>query len=153
VDGGISVIATQTTNLVIDINGYFAPPGGAGALSFYTATPCRVLDTSGATGPFGGPMMAAAQAREVSITGSPCGIPSTAQAYSLNATVAPPAGLGFLSLWSASGPQPVVSTLNSYDGSIVSNAAIVPGSVQGAINAFASNPTNLMLDINGYFAP
>jgi hypothetical protein len=71
----------------------------------------------------------------------------------LNATVVPPAPLGFLSLWNTGGAQPSVSTLNASDGSIMANAAIVPAGTSGAINAFASNATQLILDINGYFAP
>jgi len=47
----------------------------------------------------------------------------------------------------------VVSTLNSPDGSIDANAAIVPAGTDGSINAFASDSTRLILDINGYFAP
>jgi hypothetical protein len=151
--GAIDVIATNSTDLLIDINGYFAPAGGVGGLSFYAVTPCRIIDTRGADGTFGGPILAAAQARTVPIQSSACNIPSTASAYSLNATVVPPAPLGFLSLWNTGGSQPSVSTLNAYDGSIMSNAAIVPAGTGGAINAFASNLTQLILDINGYFAP
>jgi pimeloyl-ACP methyl ester carboxylesterase len=151
--GAIDVIATNSTDLLIDINGYFAPAGGVGGLSFYAVTPCRIMDTRGANGTFGGPILAAATARTVPIQSSACNIPSTASAYSLNATVVPPAPLGFLSLWNTGGSQPSVSTLNAYDGSIMSNAAIVPAGTGGAINAFASNLTQLILDINGYFAP
>ena len=74
------------------------------------------------------------------------------QAYSLNATVVPQGMLGYLMLWPAGEASPAVSTLNSYDGSVVSNAALVPAS-NGAINAFAPTPTALVLDLNGYFAP
>jgi hypothetical protein len=151
--GAIDVIATNTTDLLIDINGYFAPAGGVGGLSFYSVTPCRIMDTRGADGTFGGPILGAAQARSVPIPSSACNIPSTASAYSLNATVVPPAPLGFLSLWNTGGAQPSVSTLNASDGSIMANAAIVPAGTSGAINAFASNATQLILDINGYFAP
>jgi hypothetical protein len=35
---------------------------------------------------------------------------------------------------------------------VVSNAAIVPTST-GAISAFSSNTTDLILDLNGVFAP
>jgi N-acetylneuraminic acid mutarotase len=38
------------------------------------------------------------------------------------------------------------------DGSITSNMAIVP-TTNGSISAFASNPTQLILDISGYFVP
>ncbi len=151
--GAIEVIATNPTNLLIDINGYFAPPGSAGALSFYAVTPCRIIDTRGTVGTFGGPILAAAQARTVPVQSSACNIPSSASAYSLNATVVPPAPLGFLSLWGTGGAQPGVSTLNAEDGSIVANAAIVSAGAGGAINAFASNATQLLLDISGYFAP
>ena len=150
--GDIDVIATNPTHLIIDINGYFAPPGGAGALQFYAVTPCRILDTRNQLGPFGGPEMSAAVSRAFRVPFSLCQIPSSAQAYSLNATVVPPAGLGFLTLW-ANNPMPGVSTLNDSDASIVSNAALVPAGLYGAVQVFASNATNLILDINGIFAP
>jgi hypothetical protein len=56
-------------------------------------------------------------------------------------------------LWPASAAQPFVSTLNAGDGAITSNAAIVPGGINGAISAYATNATDLVLDVNGYFAP
>jgi hypothetical protein len=63
----------------------------------------------------------------------------------------PPAALGFLSLW-GSGAQPNVSTLNALDGTIVANAAIVPASSTGTVTAIVTDATQLILDINGYFA-
>jgi hypothetical protein len=79
-------------------------------------------------------------------------LPQAAQAYSLNATVVPTEPLGYLTLWPAGAAVPVASTLNSPDGSVVSNAAIVPAA-NGSIDALATNPTALILDVNGYFAP
>jgi hypothetical protein len=148
--GAITVLATNVTHLIIDINGYFAPPGATGSLDFFAATPCRILDTRGAAGALGGPVMGAAQSRSFMVPSSACGIPATAKAFSLNATVVPPALLGFLSLW-GSGSQPTVSTLNANDGSIVANAALVPAGTSGAVTAFTSSPSHLILDINGYF--
>jgi hypothetical protein len=55
--------------------------------------------------------------------------------------------------WPAGEPQPLVSTLNSFAGKIVANAALVPAGVNGAISVSPSNPTDLIIDINGYFAP
>ena len=150
VNGGISVLATHQTDLVIDITGYFAPPGGVGALDFYTATPCRILDTRGAVGLFCGPQMLSGASRSFAVPSSPCGIPSNAKAYSLNATVVPPAPLGLLTLWGG-GSMPGVSTLNSYDGSIVANAALIPAGTNAVVTAFTSNATDLILDVNGYF--
>ena len=70
----------------------------------------------------------------------------------LNATVVPPAFLGFLTLWPQGAAQPLVSTLNAGDGAITSNLAIVP-TANGSISAFRSKATHLVLDISGYFAP
>ena len=154
-NGAISVFVSDPSNVIIDVNGYFAPPGGAGALYLYPATPCRIADTRNATGTFGGPPLGAGGSRTFPIPASSCGIPATAQAYSLNMTVVPPGSLLYLSAWPAGQSQPVVSTLNDLQGQIVANAAIVPagtGSFAGAISVYVSDPTNLVIDINGYFA-
>jgi len=157
-NGAISVFASNPTNLIIDINGYFAPPGNPGALHFYPLPPCRVADTrsaggSGLTGAFGPPQMAGHAARNFPIPTSSCGILPSAQAYSLNMTVVPPGPLFYLTTWPMGQPQPGVSTLNDLGGGIVANAAIVPAGTAGAINIFVNDPTDLIIDINGYFAP
>ena len=71
----------------------------------------------------------------------------------LNATVVP-AGptLGYLTLWPNGQTQPFVSTLNALDGMVTSNLAIVP-TANGSINAYATDSTQLLLDISGYIAP
>jgi len=150
--GGISVFVSDASDVIIDINGYFATPNTA-ALAFYSATPCRIVDTRNPTGAFGGPMLSAAQTRSFAVPASACNIPSNAQAYSLNVTVVPPFGLGYLTIWPAGQPQPGVSTLNSLDGRIVANAAIVPAGSSGAIDVFVSDASHVVVDINGYFAP
>jgi hypothetical protein len=143
--GEVAVYAYNTTNLLIDINGYFAAPGQNG-LSLYPVAPCRVLDTRNNNGqPFMGE-------KTVNVVGSPCASPSNAQAYVFNATVVPPRQMPYLTLWADGQPQPVVSTLNAYDGFITSNMAIVP-TTNGSIDAFAAGLTQLILDISGYFAP
>jgi CubicO group peptidase (beta-lactamase class C family) len=151
--GAIDVYVTNHTEVIVDINGYFAPPGGANALSFYAVDPCRISDTRDPVGPFGGPSLGAGLARTYTVTAGSCGLPATAKAYSLNATVVPKGPLGYLTLWPAAAAQPFVSTLNAGDGAITSNAAIVPGGINGAISAYATNATDLVLDVNGYFAP
>jgi hypothetical protein len=148
----IDVFVTNQTDLVIDINGYFAAPATSG-LSFYSVTPCRVSDTRSAAGTFGGPTLGPGETRTWPVPGSACGIPSSAEAYSLNATVVPPATLAYLTLWPAGGATPLVSTLNSFDASVVANAAIVPAGTNGSISSFVTDATDLILDISGYFAP
>ena len=60
--------------------------------------------------------------------------------------------VGFLTLWPEGLSQPVASTLNAVDAEVTSNLALVP-STNGSISAFASNPTYLIMDVFGYFAP
>ena len=81
------VYPTDNTDLVIDINGYFAP-AGTGGLSLYPVAPCRVIDTRhvGSGQPFSGTL-----SPPVDVVGSQCGPPATAQAYVFNATVVPQA--------------------------------------------------------------
>jgi hypothetical protein len=71
----------------------------------------------------------------------------------MNATVVPPGSLGYLTVWPTGLPQPFVSTLNSLDGQITANALIVPSGTGGAIDAFVTDSSDIIVDINGYFAP
>jgi hypothetical protein len=146
------VYGTNDTDVIIDINGYFAPPGGPGALSLYTLMPCRVADTRGPTGSFGGPALPASGTRSFAIPSSSCGVPSAPQAYSLNVTALPQGPLNYLTAWPTGQPQPLVSTLNSLAGKIIANAAIVPAGTGSAVSVFVTNAIDLILDINAYFA-
>jgi len=145
-DGEISAYVSDDTDLIVDMNGYFAPPG-QGGLSLYQVAPCRVLDTRkvGSGQPFVGQLT-------VDVVDSVCGPPGTAQAYVFNATVVPSGYLGYLALWPDGSHRPGVSTLNSWDGAVTSNMAIVPTN-NGKIDAYASEATHLILDIASYFAP
>ena len=149
----VSVFVSDPSNVILDINGYFGVPGSPGALSFYPVTPCRIADTRSADGPFGGPIVASGTSRSFTIPASGCSVPSTAAAYSLNVTVVPDGPLYYLTTWPAGATQPGVSTLNSFDGTVVANAAIVPAGANGAISVYAAGQTHVILDINGYFAP
>ncbi len=151
--GSISVYVTEPANVILDTNGYFAAPGRADALTFYPVTPCRVADTRRADGPFGGPILPAGTTRSFTIPAGACSVPATAAAYSLNVTVVPSGLLSYLTTWPTGSGQPFVSTLNSFDGSVVANAAIVPAGMGGAISVYVTDPTHVILDINGYFAP
>jgi hypothetical protein len=178
--GGVSVFneGPATADVILDMNGYFAAPSG---LKFYPVSPCRLVDTRGAGGgfngisPFSGPSIAAgalitipvqsAAEAAANTTPAPCGtIPSTAQAYSLNLTVVPkvvltdtyPGAIDYVTIWPAGVTQPIVSTLNDQEALVVANAAIVPaGSGLGGISVYNAGPsaTDVILDMNGYFAP
>ena len=151
--GAISIFASNTTNVVLDINGYFAGPSEA-TLAFYSLAPCRVVDTRWANGPLGGPFLhGGATGRDFPMLASKCSIPPNALAYSLNFAAVPHGPLGYLTTWPAGQDQPVVATLNALTGLTTANAAIVSAGDGGDIRVFVSNDSDVVIDINGYFAP
>ena len=149
--GSIDAFALNDTDLIVDVNGYFVPPA-AGTLQFYPLTPCRVLDTRNPNGTFGGPSIAGGTSRSFPIPSSGCGAPANAAAFSFNVTAVPQGFLGYLTAYPDGESLPNVSTLNSLDGTILANAAIVPAGTAGAVSLYAANTTDVVVDINGYFA-
>lgn len=122
---------------------------------FVGVNPCRDVDTRQAPGPYGGPALTAGVPRNFSIkTGAPCtGIAAGAVAYSLNITVTNTQGPGFILIYPQGGIQPLVSTVNYVAGQTIANAAIVPAGTGGGITVVAGvSGTDLIVDINGYFA-
>ncbi len=151
--GAISAFATNNTDLVLDINGYFVPVSDS-TLAYYPVTPCRVVDTrAGAPQTILTGRLAANSTTALPILSSVCGVPPAAQAYSLNFTLAPPGPVGYLTAWPTGESRPIVSTLNDPTGTVEANAAIAPAGTGGNINVYVTDATDLVVDINGYFAP
>lgn len=154
----LSIYTTNTTDLVLDISGYFVGPGTPNALYYYPLPDyCEVLNTVNPPTPdgLGGPALQSGVPRNFQITTNPnCTIPDQAQAYSLNVIATPVNGtsLGYVTLWPSNQAQPFTSTLNALSGMPVANAAIV-GAGGGSISAYASGDTNIEIYINGYFGP
>ena len=48
--------------------------------------------------------------------------------------------------------MPLAATLVWAQGSVTSNAAIVPGGTNGSVDVYANAPTDVVVDINGYYA-
>ncbi len=120
------------------------------SLTFVPMVSCRAVDTRQSSGTFGGPDMMPG-ARDFAMQSSACSVPNTAVAYSLNVTAMPKDSLGFLTIYPTGQDRPNTSTLNAWDGGVVANSAIVAAGTGGSITVFASDETDLLLDINGYF--
>jgi hypothetical protein len=154
--GAIGVFATDDTDVILDINGYFVPTTNSSGLAFYPMTPCRLVDTRpGAPSTVSTGALTGYTSRTLPLLSSSCNVPATAQAYSLNFTLIPPAGqaVGYLTVYPTGESLPIVSTLNDPTGTVEANAAITPAGTGGSIDVLATNPTDLAVDINGYFAP
>jgi hypothetical protein len=123
------------------------------SLTLIGINPCRIADTRDGTKPagYGPPALSQGVARNFTLTGQ-CGIAGTAQAVSLNITVANTLGPGFISIYPQGGVAPLVSTLNYVAGQTVANAAVVPLGTGGGITVIAGvSGTDLILDTNGYY--
>lgn len=123
-----------------------AQASSSAPVPFVAMPPCRVVDTRLANGP----VMSPGETRSFAI-GGVCGAPPAAAAYSLNVTVVPSGPLGYLTIWPAGQPQPLVSTLNSPLGVVVANAAVVPSGANGSVSVFVTQATHVVIDINGYY--
>ncbi|MFN7934472.1 MAG: FG-GAP repeat protein [Bryobacteraceae bacterium] len=162
-NGAVDVLASQSVNLILDINGYFTDDLSVGGLLYYPVNPCRAVDTRGPIysslpPPYGNQRMQARDNRSFRLPGSPaCTLPAVA-AYSMQLTLAPGeltngAPVAFLTAYPTGVAQPNISNMNSIFGYAVANSAIVPASTSGSIDVFAYDATNLIVDINGYFGP
>jgi hypothetical protein len=123
-----------------------------GPYQFYALTPCRVVDTRGATGVNGGPILGTTR-RDFQIRGF-CGVPTTAKAVSINVTVTNASTFSWLTIWPAGQAPPPVSTIN-FDASV---SALANGAIVGLSTATrdlsvtnANGTVHVIIDVTGYF--
>lgn len=124
-------------------------------LSLTPLPPCRLFDTRNAAGPdAASPALAAAADRVLSLAGR-CGIPTTATAISVNATVTQPAAAGNLSFHAGNEPTNGSSALNFSLGQTRASNAIVrlasDGSLSIGVQNNSAGTVHFILDVNGYF--
>ena len=125
------------------------PPGA----SFYSVTPCRLLDTRAPSGIAGGPALTAGTARLVSVAGR-CGIPPGAREAAVNVTITGASAPGHLTLTSPESISPRTSTINYRPGETRANNAIVALESGGELRVFCAQPSGsvqMILDVSGYF--
>jgi hypothetical protein len=157
-DRTVRVFSSGEADVLIDVSGYFTDSTAQPNLVFYPVTPCRAVETRidyrSPAGPFGPPSLNAAETRRFRMPAAPgCSIPANAAAYSATVTVVPPGPLAYLTAWPAGTAQPNVSSINSFAGRVLANNLIIPAGADGAIDVFAYDRTDVIVDINGYFAP
>jgi hypothetical protein len=145
------------TDIVVDIAGWFGP-GSTGGSGFQSITPRRLVDSRDGTGvPVGrirpeAPIQiqvvgAAAQ----TITGSPTTVPANAVAAAINVTSVSSVGPGYITVWPCGVERPVVSTLNFSAGAIRANGAIAALGSGGTLCLYSHAPTDVVVDIVGWF--
>jgi len=125
-------------------------------LSFYTLTPCRVVDTRGPVGTYGGPSLAGgAPPRTFPLAGQ-CGVPPDAVAVAANVTIVVPTGPGDLQVLPA-GISATPATIDFRAGQVRANNATLglTGDPLGAVAARADLPpgakVDVLVDVSGYY--
>jgi len=122
--------------------------------AFIGIQPCRVADTRGFGAPIQGGIFANSEARNWTVWGI-CGIPTGADAISVNFTVVAAGGIpagSFLLAWPTGQPPPPTAVMTYGPGQILSNAAIVPLNGSGQLTVNVSGSTHIIMDVNGYFS-
>ena len=134
---------------------YYSPP--VVGTRWYPLPPCRVFDTRNASGPLGGPVLAAQEVRQVDVvtTTPTCGIPSDAVSLTGNITVDAPTQAGDLRLYASDAIWTGTSVLSFRGGRTRANNMILklPTDRSGLLKVVnASGGTvHAIFDVNGYF--
>jgi hypothetical protein len=141
--GGVCVFSPSSTDLVVDVNGYFSPTASG---HFASVAPARLLDTrSGLGAPS---RLDAFSTTVLRVTGAE-GIPEGATAAMLNVTSVYPAYNGFVTVYPCDAPRPTVSSLNPSVWTITPNNVVTPVAADGTVCIYTSTPVDLVVDITG----
>jgi hypothetical protein len=154
--GAVDVFAYNNTDLIIDINGYFAPDDGVNGLFYFPLNQCRAVNTTSASiePGLGAPIIGDDTSRTLPLRQSSCAasVPASVKAYALTMTALPNGqSMPFMTAWPTGEARPNASQLNAFEGQIVTNSAIVPAGANGSIDVYAYRQTHLVLDLSGYF--
>lgn len=152
--GAVTAVVTNPNSTSASrANAFFYSPPPV-ATDFFTLPPCRILDTRNPNGALGGPALAAAAQRTFDVTG-PCGVPSGAQAISVNVTVTGVNATGNLSIFPGNAFSFGTSAINFRAGVTRANNGVLKLATNGAgtigvLNG-SSGSLHLIIDVNGYF--
>jgi hypothetical protein len=150
--GKVCFYSSKTTEIVVDVAGWFAGD------SFTGTTPQRLVDSRDGTG---SPMakLTAASPLSVQITGlavttsagTATSVPSNISAAALNVTVVNPEAGGFITAYPCDAARPNASNVNYSIGQVVANGVIAPVSASGEVCLFSSTPSDIVVDLAGWF--
>ena len=152
-DGAFKTYSSGATDFIIDVTGYYAPPGAGGFYFHPLSSPVRLVDTRPQAG-FEGcvPAVNPLGAGSTSTLNIACtGVPAGAQAIVGNATIVSSQGQGgYLTLF-PSGSPPNASNLNYSPGQVVPNSFTVGLDASRNFRVYAAGATDLIIDVSGYY--
>jgi glucose/arabinose dehydrogenase len=154
-DGAFKIFVTSDTHAVVDVTGYYAPPGVGGLYFHPLPNPVRLLDTRpGAQACYqpGAPLIGDVERIQTGVVLCGASIPLSARAIVGNATVVNSNG-GFLTLFPADVLRPVVSNSNFSTGQVMNAPFTVGLSANGDFKIYPQFTTDLVIDVSGYYSP
>ena len=156
-DGAFKIYVTTTTNVVVDVTGYYAPPGAGGLYFHPLPKPIRLMDTrstatNGCNLP-GAPISAMTETTQgAHLTCDGVTIPTSARAIVGNATVVAPGSNGFLTLFPANATRPFVATSNYRSGQVMNGPFTAGLTTSGQFKIYSVAQTELVIDVLGYYS-
>ena len=141
-------------DVVVDLEGYFAPNTDGTAGEFAPLVPARITDTRAGSGQANaGSTLTAGATLDVQVTGAG-GVPATGvTAVILNATVTNTTAAGFLTAFPTGSSLPLASNLNWTAGKTIPNRVVVPVGTGGKVSFYNGHGNaDLVVDVNGYIS-
>jgi hypothetical protein len=135
-----------------DATAHAAPPP-ANASVFTPMVPQRLVDTRSGLGGIGG-RFGFDESRAVQVTGK-LGIPAGASAVTVNVTAVDSGGAGYVQVIPTGGAALRSSSTLNVDaiGQTIPNASFAPLNADGQLTVFTTFPTDILIDVSGYFTP
>lgn len=153
-EGGITIYNhAGTTQVVVDVLGYYAGAGALGTHFTPAASPVRICDTRAGqpANQCTGETLGAGQTLSVKVAGL-AGVPTGASAVVVNVTATNTTTSGFLTVF-PSGTPPLASNLNWAAGATVPNLVIATLSSTGGLSIYnASGSTDVVVDVLGWYS-
>lgn len=156
-DGKFNIYGERTLDVIVDISGYYAPPGTGGLYYHALAKPIRLLDTranQGACDNVSAPIAAGTSLTTLArTTCENLTIPAAAKAIVGNATVINGSGqTGYLTIYPDGIAPPLAANMIYAPGQILSNTFTVGLSNDGKFNIFGERTIDMVVDVAGYFS-
>lgn len=151
--GDVCFFSNVNADIIVDISGWFPTESGYAPAE----SPARVLDTRPGESPnalrdvsktkIGGTKVLTVHMANLTDVTPPVGVAAVA----LNVTATNPVASGFITVYPCGALQEV-SSVNFVAGQTVANAVIAPLSAAGDLCFYSNVDTDLVVDINGFFA-
>ncbi len=140
-----------TTQLLVDIDGYYEAGTPTDPGAFVSLTPSRLLDTRNGTG---GSAPGSLGTTTFAVAGQG-GVPVGATEALLNITAVTPGASGYITAFADGATQPDSSNLNFTAGVNRPNLVAAPIGTDGKVALFngSAATTQLLADVFGYFVP